>query len=714
MKKFSRFLVVGTATTMLWGSVLDVSAAGLKDIFDAKYYADSYADLKQAFGYDEDRLYNHFITYGLKERRNMSPILNVVTYREAYGDLNAAFGDNWDAYVDHFFTFGAGEMRDKGVLFNPVAYANAYSDIKAAYGGDLMAITRHYLNFGIAENRTNGTANGYADIAAARKAAQAARQVTSNDGWKKPFETPDTDIPGGKVPGDKVPGTDVPGGNVPGGTDIPGSDVENPDNYSVIWDYDGRTEYEYDERGNCISSTVYNLTGDKMWSNHFTFNSNDELVYSESRDSEGNRDGYNQYEYDGGKLQKRTCYYENGDISYCETYEWNGNKVKVSGYDEEGNLISYKECETDSRLNFIREEYYSDKGELFALYVYTYDENDNVLTKIGYTPDGTEVSNNSFTYYENGTKKTETTIMGDYKEIFEYNENGGRASFKNYSNGELEEDYTYDYYEEGSLARISYDRHYSDGDIQYGEKDYDRQGRMQKETAMEEYSDGRLSMRVRECAADGSYIISSKAYDSDGKLVSKWSETYDAQDEPVKEIFYTFSDGNAETVTVKEYENGRIVRDSVYEADEVTLISATVYIYVETEYGYEEIIKELDANGNVVKIEGYMCDENGDHLGWKAPTSDGGSVAYWFEGKYKNQSWFYTDKGKLRRKEIKDDYNVMIAVYEYDEDGNEIALVYADGKWVRPSEGSGTGESGSDVSVQNVSNSVSGNDASGN
>lgn len=269
MKKFRHILVVGMATTMLLGSVLDVSAAGLKDIFDAEYYADSYPDLKEAFGYDEIQLYNHFITYGLEEGRNMSPILDVVAYRKAYADLEAAFGDDWDAYVNHFFTFGAGEMRDQGVWFNPIIYADAYDDIKAAYGSDLIAIIRHYLIFGRAENRTIGTFNGYADMAAAGKAAQTAQgaqQVTPN---------------GASVPASasETPGSDVPSGNVPGGNG------GNSNKTSVIWTNNGHTEYEYDERGNCISITYYDSTGSVMRT-HNTFNSNNELVRSERRDEE--------------------------------------------------------------------------------------------------------------------------------------------------------------------------------------------------------------------------------------------------------------------------------------------------------------------------------------------------------------------------------------------------------------------------------------------
>jgi hypothetical protein len=174
--KIKKLIVLGAAVSMFTASTLGVSASGLKDVFDAEYYAEQYPDLKEAFGDDEKALYNHFLKYGLKEGRNMSPILDVVAYREAYGDLDAAFGDNWDAYVEHFLTFGAYEKRDEGVLFNPVEYAAAYSDISAAFGNDLKAITNHYKTNGRSENRTEGTSEGYSSIAAKVEAEEKAAQ----------------------------------------------------------------------------------------------------------------------------------------------------------------------------------------------------------------------------------------------------------------------------------------------------------------------------------------------------------------------------------------------------------------------------------------------------------------------------------------------------------------------------------------------------------
>ena len=99
----------------------------------------------------------------------MDLIIDVDAYKAAYSDLEEAFGDDEQAYIEHYLTKGVYEGRTKGVLFDPLAYAEAYSDIKEAFGDDIQAIVNHYVTLGVTENRTIGTANGYADLAAAKK-----------------------------------------------------------------------------------------------------------------------------------------------------------------------------------------------------------------------------------------------------------------------------------------------------------------------------------------------------------------------------------------------------------------------------------------------------------------------------------------------------------------------------------------------------------------
>lgn len=141
--KFKKAIVTGTVAAAFVGSVLNVSAAEMttKDYMNA-----------------------------LKKDGKESLIIDVEAYKAAYGDLAAAFGDDWGAYIEHYLTFGVYEGRMEGALFDPLTYAEAYGDIKAAYGDNILAIANHYVTVGATENRTIGTANGYADIAAAEKA----------------------------------------------------------------------------------------------------------------------------------------------------------------------------------------------------------------------------------------------------------------------------------------------------------------------------------------------------------------------------------------------------------------------------------------------------------------------------------------------------------------------------------------------------------------
>ena len=117
MKKVWKMAVslVFMAAVMFTGS-LNVSAAGLKDVFDAKYYAETNPDLKAIWGYDDKALFNHYVTCGLNEGRCGSPTFNVVEYRRTYPDLEALFGDDWDAYVDHYYTYGVTEGRNAGII----------------------------------------------------------------------------------------------------------------------------------------------------------------------------------------------------------------------------------------------------------------------------------------------------------------------------------------------------------------------------------------------------------------------------------------------------------------------------------------------------------------------------------------------------------------------------------------------------------------------
>lgn len=80
-------------------------------VFDPIYYCNKYSDLKQAFGTDDDKLFNHFCIYGMKEGRQAISTFNVTKYKNYYQDLRKAFGSNLPAYYKHYIKFGKKEGR---------------------------------------------------------------------------------------------------------------------------------------------------------------------------------------------------------------------------------------------------------------------------------------------------------------------------------------------------------------------------------------------------------------------------------------------------------------------------------------------------------------------------------------------------------------------------------------------------------------------------
>lgn len=96
-KAARRAAAAGLAACLLCAGGASAGAATLKDVFDEHYYADTYQDLKTAFGYDREMLWNHYLTNGMKEGREMNRLINVAKYKSAYPDLAGAFGDDWDA-----------------------------------------------------------------------------------------------------------------------------------------------------------------------------------------------------------------------------------------------------------------------------------------------------------------------------------------------------------------------------------------------------------------------------------------------------------------------------------------------------------------------------------------------------------------------------------------------------------------------------------------
>lgn len=81
-------------------------------VFSPEYYLNTYSDLRNAFGSDYNKAWEHFKQYGMKESRQAHKDFNVTIYKNNYQDLRDAFGENMPAYYQHYCNYGKNEGRN--------------------------------------------------------------------------------------------------------------------------------------------------------------------------------------------------------------------------------------------------------------------------------------------------------------------------------------------------------------------------------------------------------------------------------------------------------------------------------------------------------------------------------------------------------------------------------------------------------------------------
>ena len=122
-------------------------------MFNYIYYADMNEDLKKAFGYNEEALKNHYLTFGIKEGRKASPIFDARYYLNKYSDLKKVFGNNYEGAYYHFINSGISEGRQASKYFDVKYYGKKYADLKKAYGENYKYMAMHFMTSGINEGR---------------------------------------------------------------------------------------------------------------------------------------------------------------------------------------------------------------------------------------------------------------------------------------------------------------------------------------------------------------------------------------------------------------------------------------------------------------------------------------------------------------------------------------------------------------------------------
>ncbi|MDD6711642.1 MAG: N-acetylmuramoyl-L-alanine amidase [Sharpea porci] len=140
--------------------------------FDVTSYRNANADLRTAFEDNYEAYYNHYIQYGYKEGRKttgVTSLQNTLTkynnvdyslvydfnyYINKYADLKKAYGSNNDvAVLKHFIEYGMKEGRQANANFNVSYYKANYEDLRSTYGNDTKAYYLHYINYGYKEGR---------------------------------------------------------------------------------------------------------------------------------------------------------------------------------------------------------------------------------------------------------------------------------------------------------------------------------------------------------------------------------------------------------------------------------------------------------------------------------------------------------------------------------------------------------------------------------
>ncbi len=125
-------------------------------VFDATYYANKYSDVKNAFGSDEAKLYNHFLKYGIEEGRCASPYFDIKYYMSQNSAKMADYcKGNYEKGFDHFLTYAyeEGELTGGGakklsVTFDCKYYYNTYPILKELGLKNEFEVLQYFVNTG--------------------------------------------------------------------------------------------------------------------------------------------------------------------------------------------------------------------------------------------------------------------------------------------------------------------------------------------------------------------------------------------------------------------------------------------------------------------------------------------------------------------------------------------------------------------------------------
>lgn len=125
-------------------------------VFNSRLYADMYSDLKRAYGYDDNRLWKHYLLNGIRENR-VTATFDPSYYLKNSSDVGKAYGArNYEKAFYHFTTYGYAENRTSSPVFTASYYLAKNSDIARAYGRtNYYQAAVHFNRNGIYELRNS-------------------------------------------------------------------------------------------------------------------------------------------------------------------------------------------------------------------------------------------------------------------------------------------------------------------------------------------------------------------------------------------------------------------------------------------------------------------------------------------------------------------------------------------------------------------------------
>ena len=100
------------ASVVNYGMLTDKDIAILRSIFDYDYYKKMNPELVETIGDNYENLFLHFCQFGVFEGRPCNSNFDPSAYASAYTDLRDAFGKDIIKYYEHYILYSENEGRD--------------------------------------------------------------------------------------------------------------------------------------------------------------------------------------------------------------------------------------------------------------------------------------------------------------------------------------------------------------------------------------------------------------------------------------------------------------------------------------------------------------------------------------------------------------------------------------------------------------------------